>query len=173
MVRIRPGEPLFSTSSLAARPRRVKVAVMARLSPFLSAAALALMAAACGDSEPPGPGERISLSAEDLGRAYADSEPAAQKRYGNRRLRVTGVITGMGIDVSDNFVLRMKGPDPLIDVHLTIADEARAEAETVKRGTKLTLLCEGATEVLGSPTLDGCTFETPADGPGNGVAGRT
>jgi hypothetical protein len=123
--------------------------------------ALALAAAACTDAEAPGASERITISAVELGKAYADSEPSAQRRYGNRRLRVSGVVTGSSLDVSDNIVLRMKGPDPLVDVHLTISEEAKTQAENVERGSQMTLLCEGATEVLGSPTLDGCTFETP------------
>jgi hypothetical protein len=127
-----------------------------------AAAALALAAGGCSDAGAPGTGERITISAEDLGRAYADGEASAQRKYGNRRLRVTGVVTGTSFDSTDNFVLRMKGPDPLVDVHLTISDEARARAEGVAKGSLLTLLCEGATEVLGSPTLDGCTFE-PAE----------
>jgi hypothetical protein len=133
--------------------------------PFRRASlALALAAGACSDRDSPRAGERITISAVDLGKAYADGEPSAQRKYGNRRLRVTGIVTGTNVDATDNFVLRMKGPDPLIDVHLTISDEARAEAEDVTRGSQLTLLCEGATEVLGSPTLDGCTFERGAQG---------
>jgi hypothetical protein len=138
----------------------------------LNLAALVLAATACSDGEAPDASERITISAVDLGKAYADSESSAQRRYGNRRLRVSGVVTGSSLDVSDNTVLRMKGPDPLVDIHLTISDEAKAQAENVAKGSKMTLLCEGATEVLGSPTLDGCTFETPAQnaGPENETA---
>ncbi|HEX8214531.1 MAG TPA: hypothetical protein VF582_03555 [Allosphingosinicella sp.] len=128
-----------------------------------AAAALALVVASCSDAGAPGTGERITISAVDLGRAYADGEASAQRKYGNRRLRVSGVVTGSNIDSTENFVLRMKGPDPLVDVHLTVSDEARAQAKGVARGSEITLLCEGATEVLGSPTLDGCTFEIPAN----------
>lgn len=134
---------------------------MAPPSSLFAIAVLALVSASCSEGDSYRPGERVSVTAEALGTAYAESEPAAQQEFGNRRLRVTGIVTGMGIDASENFVLRMKGPDPLIDVHLTIADDARAEAERIGRGTKLVLLCQGATEVLGSPTLDGCTFEHP------------
>ena len=162
MVRIRPGEPFFPLHALAAPAQHDKVVIVSTpVTSCLKLAALVLAAAACSEGEAPGASERITISAVDLGKAYADSESSAQRRYGNRRLRVSGVVTGMSLDVSDNIVLRMKGPDPLVDVHLTISDEAKAQAENVARGSRMTFLCEGATEVLGSPTLDGCTFETP------------
>lgn len=165
MVRIRPGEPFFKRLSLVARARHDEVGDMSIGPPLLfrfAAALPALMMLSCSDAEAPGTGERITISAAELGRAYAESDSAAQRKYGNRRLRVTGIVTGTGGDAADNVVLRMQGPDPLVDVHLTVSEEARAEAEGVAKGSQQTLLCEGATEVLGSPTLDGCTFE-PAE----------
>lgn len=103
-------------------------------------------------------GKLVEVTAAQLASAYEDSETKAQKEYGNRRLSVTGVVTRVTVDPQDNPVVRMQGLPGLTDVHLTLAEEARAEADGVKPGAQMTLRCEGATLVIGSPTLDGCTF---------------
>jgi len=122
--------------------------------------ALILAFAASCDRAPSVPnGAPLSISAVDLGAAYADDESKTQRDYGNRRLLVTGMVTGVTSDFEDNEVVRMKGPTNLIDVHLTLAKEARSQAQTIRKGSVVTLRCEGATLVIGSPTLDGCALQ--------------
>ena len=123
------------------------------------AAALALLAACDGAADAPGEAGPPKVTAEQLGQAYAESESAAQAKYGNRDLVVAGTVTNVTVDAADHAVIRMKGSDELHDVFLTLFDEETARAAEVKRGDALTLHCEGATLVIGSPTLDGCTFE--------------
>jgi len=115
----------------------------------------------CGDEgSSPANGEPINVTAAQLSKAYDDSEPAAQRRYGIRSMLVTGTVTGLTTDTLDNVVVRMRGADQYQDVFLTLAEEEKEKggARNVKKGAELVLRCERATLILGSPTLDGCTF---------------
>jgi len=124
------------------------------------AAALAALLTSCNETaDAPADAGPLKVTAEQLGQAYAESESVAQAKYGNRDLVVTGIVTMVTADPADNAVIRMKGSDPLHDVFLTLFETEKAKASGVNRGAKLTLRCEGATLVIGSPTLDGCTFE--------------
>jgi hypothetical protein len=49
-----------------------------------------------------------------------------------------------------------------------VVEDSREQAERVSKGSELTMRCEGAAEVLGSPTLDGCTFGRAAEAAGKG-----
>jgi hypothetical protein len=125
----------------------------------MALAAASLATASCGGEQSRVPsGQPIAVTAAQLAGAYEESERAAQREYGNRRLLVTGTVTRVTVDFQDNPVLRMQGLPGLTDVHLTLAEEAKAQADDVKPSAQMTLACEGATLVIGSPTLDGCTF---------------
>lgn len=121
--------------------------------------ALCAMTAGCGGEEPAPGDEYVTISAVELGRAYEESPATAQEQYGKRRLRVTGMVTNVTTDFADHAVIKMRGPTELIDLHFTLLEEAKAQAEQVRKGSEATLLCEGATLVIGSPTLDGCIVE--------------
>lgn len=123
------------------------------------AAAFFLILTSCGGAaESPVETGPLSVTAMQLGEAYAASEAQAQARYGNRDLVVTGTVTLVTTDPANNAVIRMKGSDELHDVFLTLFEGEKARAQHVEKGSRLTLRCEGATLVIGSPTLDGCTF---------------
>lgn len=124
---------------------------------------LSLGAASCYEAPVPKNAPPLDVTAVHLSKAYEDSEGAAQRRYGNRPLRVTGRVTAITSDPADNAVIRMKGGSIFTDVYLTVTEDSREQSERVTKGSELTMRCEGAAEVLGSPTLDGCTFERPAE----------
>jgi len=129
-----------------------------RISPVAVAVVAGLALASCGAEDPPANGEPIEITAAQLSDAYDDSEPAAQRKYGIRSMMVTGTVTGFTTDALEHVVIRMRGADQYQDVYLTLDDEEKKRAGAVKRGSQLTLRCERATLILGSPTLDGCTF---------------
>jgi hypothetical protein len=126
--------------------------------PGLVAAVAGLAVASCSGEDAPANGEPIKVTAAQLSEAYDDSEPAAQRKYGIRSMVVTGTVTGFTTDAMDHVVIRMRGADQYQDVYLTLADEEKKRAGDVKRGSELVLRCERATLILGSPTLDGCSF---------------
>ena len=128
--------------------------------------ALSFGAASCNPQEIPKNAPPVEITAVQLSKAYEDSEGSAQRRYGNRPLKVTGRVTAITSDPADNAVIRLKGGSLFTDVYLTVAEDHREQAERVSKGSELTMRCEGAAEVLGSPTLDGCTFERPAEAVG-------
>lgn len=119
-----------------------------------------VLAAACsGEETAPPDGQYVTISAVELGRAYEESPATAQEEYGKRRLRVTGTVTNVTTDFADHAVIKMRGPSELVDLHFTLLEEAKEQAQKVRKGSEVTLLCEGATLVIGSPTLDGCMLE--------------
>lgn len=100
----------------------------------------------------------IAVTAPELDQAYDDNEAAAQQTYGNKPLLVTGTVTGITLDFADDPVVAMRGMNEYSDIQLSLAEMSKAKAASVKKGTELTLSCEGVGEVIGTPILNECNF---------------
>lgn len=106
------------------------------------------------DNTPP-PTETTAM---ELARAYEANEAAAQKKFGDRPLLISGTVTGVKLDAADDPIIEMQGVNQFLGVRLELAEAAKARADTVNKGQKLTLLCEEVSEVMAIPNLKGCTF---------------
>jgi hypothetical protein len=60
---------------------------------------LGLGASSCKPEEVPENAPPLEVTAVQLSKAYEDSESSAQRRYGNRPLRVTGRVTAITSDL--------------------------------------------------------------------------
>lgn len=109
-------------------------------------------------AEPVPPQEVIKINARELAQAYEDNEAAADNRYKDKPLAVTGTVSGIKKDVFDDTVIELASANTFMSVQGTLTKEETPKALTLKKGQKITLQCIGAGEVVSTPMLKDCTF---------------
>lgn len=99
------------------------------------------------------------VTAVELFRAYEANEAAAQERYGNRPLRVTGMVSGVDLDLTDNPVVKLATPNEFMSASANLADVSKPKASGLVKGQKIVLLCSGVSEVISIPQLADCVIQ--------------
>ncbi len=101
----------------------------------------------------------LPVTATELQQAYEANEAAAQDRYGNRVLAVTGEIESIDLDFSDNPVIRLKTSDRFSDAMIRLVEGDAHHAASLAKGQKITVICRELTEIMGSPSLGDCALQ--------------
>lgn len=99
------------------------------------------------------------VTAVELFKAYQANEAAAQQTYGNRPLRVTGIVAGVDLDISDNPVVKLQTPNEFMSASANLADASKPKASGLVKGQKVVVLCTGVSEVISIPQLSDCEIE--------------
>ena len=103
--------------------------------------------------------EYLKITADDLCREYKDNEIAADKKFKDKYLEVTGVVEGIDSDILDNPVVRLKCGGEYSFDNVSCSFASKDEAATLKKGNKITILGKGTGEVIGSPTIKDCKIK--------------
>ena len=98
----------------------------------------------------------VTITAKELIAAYEANEAAAQARFGDNPLVVTGKVARIDLDFSNEPVVHLTGPDAFSTAMLDLADDAQPQAAQLAKGQAITARCESVGEVIGSPVLREC-----------------
>ena len=87
----------------------------------------------------------ISITAAQLYQEYSDNEVAADKKYKNKVLVVTGTVDRIAKDITDNIYVTLKGDEYIGDVQCFFADDHTDEAAKFTKGMTITVKgkCDG------------------------------
>ena len=96
----------------------------------------------------------LAVSSRDLAAAYDANEVRAQQTYGDRKLLVSGTVTGITLDFMDEPVVQLNGVNQFLDVQADLND--KQAAASLNRGQQVRLLCGSITEVISAPMLSDC-----------------
>ena len=114
------------------------------------------VAVAAGTSESSLP--VIDVTARAMQRQFADNEVSAKALYEGKRARVTGTLASIDLDFSDDPMLILETGEMFNRVQASF-DKADATAiGQLRKGTKVTVLCDRVSEVVGSPMLNDCAL---------------
>jgi hypothetical protein len=103
-------------------------------------------------SEPP-----VEVTAKVLAKAFDDNEAAAMETYGNRTLAVTGTLTGVDLDLTDDPVVKLES-GMFLSVQAQFSKDNSAGVAALKKGQAVTVVCQKLSEVMGSALLDDCSL---------------
>ncbi len=103
--------------------------------------------------------ELVEVSAVDLHKEYDKNEVAADEKYKNKKLRVTGKINEISKNFVDDVVLQLESGEAFLTVHATMKDSEKKKAAKLDKGEEVTLECKGKGRLLSSAMLDDCVFE--------------
>lgn len=98
--------------------------------------------------------QAMSVSSRDLASAYEANEVRAQEQFGGRDLLVTGSVTGVTLDFSDDPVVQLEGANQFLDVQADLND--KSAASQLDKGQQIKVLCSEVTEVVSAPMLSDC-----------------
>jgi hypothetical protein len=96
------------------------------------------------------------VTAGELFTAYQGNEMAAQQAFGDRLLEVSGTVSGVDLDFSDNPVVKLRTSNQFMDVSVRLTDETQSAAAGYKNGQKIIVLCKKISEIASMPQLDEC-----------------
>ena len=100
----------------------------------------------------------VRVTAVDLARAYDANEVQAQNEYGGQTLEVSGVVTGITLDMFSNPVVQMRGVNEFLPVQASFDKSYSGRLGTLSKGQVVTVRCTSVTEVISAPMLGDCTL---------------
>jgi len=101
----------------------------------------------------------ISISAQQLYQEYDENEVAADLKYKDKVLLVSGTVDEIAKDITDNIYVTLKGDEFIGDAQCFFADNHTDEAAQLKKGMKITIkgMCDGK---MMNILLRGCSLQT-------------
>lgn len=118
--------------------------------------------ASTDEPSPPPEVTTIRVSSQALAAAYSANEVAAQKRYGDQTLDVTGTVEGVVLDITNTPVVHLDGINPFLPVQASFDKSAGDQLSAFSKGQTVTVRCTSITSVISAPMLSGCTLPPPA-----------
>ena len=107
----------------------------------------------------PAPAEEvIKVRARDLAAAYDDNEAAADAKYKDKLLEVSGVIASIDKGMLDETNVMLQGKNEFLHVAATLEKSEEQKAINLHKRQTITLRCIGNSEVAGMPMLKDCTI---------------
>lgn len=100
----------------------------------------------------------LKIKASELSRAYDENEASADSKYKNKILEVTGIVTSIDKDVTDQTVIILRGVDDFNGVHAAMKEDQEKISVQVRKGMKITVRCKSEGEIVGSAMLEKCSF---------------
>jgi hypothetical protein len=96
------------------------------------------------------------ISAGDLWLAYVRDAGAADRRFRDRSLLVSGTVRSVDRDFDGRAVVRLSTGDPYESVNAKLATRGEGMVAGISKGKAVTLLCVGRGRLIGAPQLTGC-----------------
>jgi hypothetical protein len=101
-------------------------------------------------------GTGMQVSVEDIAQGWRDNEIAAEQTYGKSDLEVTGTVTGVSTNLTDQAVIRLRTSVEDDDLRAFLAKDAREQAGSIAPGQTVTLHCGPAKALLSKPFVSEC-----------------
>jgi len=98
----------------------------------------------------------VTVTAMKLWQDYEDNEVAADMRYKDRWLLVSGEIDAIDKDFSGKPYLYLKSPSLIMRVPIRFQADESALISTLKKGQPIAALCKCQGRKIGSPDLTNC-----------------
>ena len=97
------------------------------------------------------------VTADQMYEAYHANEVAADERFKDKAVLVTGLVDSIDKDVMDNMVVQLRaGGSALLGVRATIDPTEKAKVAALSKGSTHGFLCKGSGMIMGSPGLRAC-----------------
>lgn len=101
----------------------------------------------------------IEVTAIKLSEEYDANKVAADAKYKDRRLKVTGIIDGIGKDILDDPYVTLEGmPNRLFGVQCMFPKSKEQKLINLKKGQEITLVGKISGELIGNVVLRECDF---------------
>ncbi|MBX3223807.1 MAG: hypothetical protein KF795_25060 [Labilithrix sp.] len=130
-------------------------ALRTRVAPQVEKLAVAAAAAA---AEQELKASSIAVTSMQLFNDYQANEVAADNAYKGKQLLVTGTVASIDKGPFGGLVLRLATPNEFMSTMCRMERSEQSALAQLQKGERIRVLCKGTGMVLGSPSLDDCTF---------------
>jgi len=103
----------------------------------------------------------VHTTAPEAARTYSENEVAGDKRLYRKNVLLSGTIAAINSGIGNSPYLVFVAPSAL-QVQAHLVSESIDRAATLKKGQRLTLFCQGAGALAGSPVFRDCLFADDA-----------
>ncbi len=100
----------------------------------------------------------LSVSAKEVQQAYDKNQVAADQKYYQKALLVSGVISSIDSGLGNEPYITLRGINEFIGSHAAFKEGNIEKISTLRKGQELSLVCMGGGAVMGIPGFDDCQF---------------
>lgn len=103
----------------------------------------------------------LEVTSEEILNAYKTNEIAANKKFKDQNVLVTGKIESIEADFSDDPVIVFKTADQyeFLKPRASLTKQEQDKAAELSKGQSIKLLCSRISEVAGMPTMSECVIQ--------------
>ncbi|MEG0208785.1 OB-fold protein [Hafnia sp.] len=110
-------------------------------------------------SQPSAIKEVYKTTANQLFNDYEDNEVAADEKMKGKLIAVSGVVDSIDKDFTNSIVIGLRTSNQFMSARMEMEDSQKSTALSLKKGQKVTILCESMSRVIGSPAGRDCVFQ--------------
>jgi ribosomal protein L40E len=108
------------------------------------------------ETSPP-PEKLLETTASELARAYNENTVSADEKFKGVKFKITGKVTEIKTDILGSPYLELNGGiNPYMNPQFKFDNEESAKLATLKKGSKVTLICTGQGDMVKIPMSDDC-----------------
>lgn len=98
-----------------------------------------------GNNPTAGNNDVIEIAAEDLFAEYNDNSVAADSKYKNKKLKITGTVNDIGKDISESTYITLDTGEMFYSIQCYFTDSELEDVANLKKGDTVTLIgtCDG------------------------------
>ena len=113
-------------------------------------------------SSPSAPSYSWKVGAQSYYVQYRANEVAADNKFKDKQLLVTGVVISITKDIGGGVhVALLGGNNDFETVDASLKDDEAGQAASLRAGRVVSMICRGGTMIVTSPMLEDCWFYTP------------
>ncbi len=102
---------------------------------------------------------RRTVTAREMFREYQANEARAQQRYDGGPLQVSGEVDGVDLDFLNHPVVKLRTDNEFMSAMVNLVADDQPHAADLNAGDQITVVCERASEIAGTPVLHDCRFK--------------
>lgn len=100
----------------------------------------------------------IAVSPVEVSNAYEENQVAADQKYYQKPLMLRGVIEGINSGLGNEPYILLRGTNMFLSPQAHFQKQNMERIVTLKKGQKLSLVCDGGGTIAGTPMFKNCLF---------------
>ncbi len=100
----------------------------------------------------------VSVTSVELSKDYEENTVAADQKYKGKKFKVTGSITSIDTDFTGAPYLTLTGFNEFSNPQFKFDEDSKGKIASLKKGNKVTLICEGDGDVIKTAMSKDCSF---------------
>lgn len=109
--------------------------------------------------EPPKPEPATKVTAKEIIDAYKENEVAADAKYKGKKFEITGTVLAIQSGIGDEPIVSIGTGGPYEIIGVSLNGLSKDTAAKLKKGSKITAVCDCAGEVISIPQMNDCTLQ--------------